>query len=66
MSSMYKLSRVMDCVGQLSEQKLREQLLEALISEGYQFDPKYVVVSSYDEKKMSNSPFCLQLCHQSG
>jgi len=51
MSSMYKLSRVMDCAGQLSEQKLREQLLEALISEGYQFDPKYVVVSSYDEKK---------------
>jgi hypothetical protein len=47
---MYKLSRVMDCAGQLSEQKLREQLLETLISEGYQFDPKYVVVSSYDEK----------------
>lgn len=50
MSSMYKLSKVMDCAGQLSEQKLREQLLETLISEGYQFDPKYVVVSSYDEK----------------
>ena len=50
MSSMYKLSRVMDCAGQLSEQKLREQLLETLISEGYQFDPKYVIISSYDEK----------------
>ena len=51
MSSMYKLSRVMDCAGQLSGQKLREQLLETLISEGYQFDPNHVVVSVYDPDK---------------
>ena len=50
MSSMYKLSRIMDCSGQLSEQKLREQLLAVLISEGFNFDSKYVVVYSYDEK----------------
>lgn len=51
MSSMYKLSRIMNCSGQLSERTMREQLLETLISEGYKFDPKYVVVGFYDEEK---------------
>ena len=48
---MYKLSRIMNCSGQLSERTMREQLLETLISEGYKFDPKYVVVGFYDEEK---------------